>query len=506
VAAEALARRPMTVERLTPGDRLMLLAGDIWPQEIGALVVLDGCGLWDADGELRIDDLRRRIASRLHLVPRLRQVIVRPGRGLGGPIWVDARRFDVADHVRVVPVAAPGDEDALLACVEGLRRKRLDLARPAWEMWFLTGLPGQRVGLFVKIHHAVADGMAAMTIVGAFLDGTDAHDEDPGPPWRPAPRPRPSDLVADVMRGHLRGIAGTMGTLLHPRASWHRLRASLPAARELLADDPPPETSLDHDLGRDRRLAVLRCELSELRSIGRVRDATVNDVLLAVIGGGLRTLLTSRGEALDGVWAPIYVPIAMRRRWRGPTSGNRVAQMAVPLPLEQADPIDRLGRIAAATAAAKSRDRSAVGKLFRSSIATWLVIKAVDRQRVNVCSANIPGPHRPVFLLGSRALEILPILPLIGRVSLGVGAVSYAGSFTIGVTADRDAFPDLDVFVEGMKRELNALRQRTNRPSIDGRFEARGRGRQAVTGSRSPVVSQAPSVGRRAMPARPTTM
>jgi WS/DGAT/MGAT family acyltransferase len=323
-------------------------------------------------------------------------------------------------------------------------------------MWFLTGLPERRVGLFVKIHHAMADGMAAMTIIGAFFDG--AAPDGPAQPWRPARPPRGSELVADGIREHLRRVAGAIGTVAHPRAAWQKVHAAMPAARELLAEDPPPVTSLDGVVGQDRRLAIIRCTLSELRSIAHNNGATVNDLLLALIAGGLRSLLIDRGEPVDGVWAPIYVPITMRRRWRSPVTGNRVAQMAVPLPLGLADPLERLAQIASATAARKTRDRRAVGKLFRSSIATRLMLMAVDRQRVNVCSADIPGPRTPLFLAGSEALEVVPILPLIGRVSLGVGAVSYAGAFTIGVTADHDRFPDLDAFVAGMEGELDSLR------------------------------------------------
>jgi hypothetical protein len=132
--------------------------------------------------------------------------------------------------------------------------------------------------------------------------------------------------------------------------------------------------------------------------------------------------------------------------------------MVVPLPLDVADPLERLSRISASTATRKSRDRSAVGKMFRSSLATHLLLIAVDRQRVNVCSANIPGPRTLASLVGSQVLEVVPILPLISRVSLGVGAVSYAGAFTIGITADRDRYPDLDLLVAGMERELNDLR------------------------------------------------
>ena len=131
------------IERLSPGDQLMLLADDTWPQEIGALVLLDGDGLWSDGGRLRIGMLRRQIEARLHLVPRFRQVILRPGRGLGGPLWVDARRFDINEHVRVARVDAPGGEGELLDCVERLRRRRLDPSRPGWEVWFLTGLPAR---------------------------------------------------------------------------------------------------------------------------------------------------------------------------------------------------------------------------------------------------------------------------------------------------------------------------------------------------------------------------
>ena len=131
--------------------------------------------------------------------------------------------------------------------------------------------------------------------------------------------------------------------------------------------------------------------------------------------------------------------------------------MAIRLPLGMADPAERLAAIAAETAARKALDRSVVGKLFRSGLMTRLMLKAVNRQRVHACSANIPGPRRPLYLAGARVLEVMPVLPLIGRVSLGVGAIAYAGSFTMGITADRDAFPDLDVLVSGVEAELVLL-------------------------------------------------
>src|SRR6266498_6164704 len=149
------------LDRLTAQDLLMVWPDDFgWPEDIGALAILDGARLLDRDGRVRIEAVRRQLEPRLPLVPRFRQLLYRPRRGLGWPLWVDAAAFDLADHVRVHPLAAPGDEAQLLLACEQLARRRLDPARPLWEIWFLPGLPEQRVGLFLKLHHAFADGMS----------------------------------------------------------------------------------------------------------------------------------------------------------------------------------------------------------------------------------------------------------------------------------------------------------------------------------------------------------
>ena len=135
-----------SIDRLTSLDRLMLGASKRWPQDIGALAILEGTHLFDPTGEPRIDAVREAIASRLHLVPRFRQVISTPRRrrGLGGPLWVDAPRFDVGDHVLVRPLPSGTDEAGLLAVVEELRREPFDPSRPLWRMWFVPRLPDGR--------------------------------------------------------------------------------------------------------------------------------------------------------------------------------------------------------------------------------------------------------------------------------------------------------------------------------------------------------------------------
>ena len=130
------------MDRLSAQDLMMLWPEELgWSQDIGALAILDGHGLLDADGRFQIERVRDRVQERLHLVPRFRQLLYRPGLGLGWPLWVDAPSIDLAEHVRVFPLAAPADEARLLLACEELRHRRLDRSRPLWELWFLPGLP-----------------------------------------------------------------------------------------------------------------------------------------------------------------------------------------------------------------------------------------------------------------------------------------------------------------------------------------------------------------------------
>lgn len=468
----------MSIDRLTAEDRLMLAASEAWPQDVGALALLDGGCLFDATGRFRIEAVRDAIQCRLHLVPRFRQVIHVPRRGLGGPLWVDVRDFDLSEHVRVLPLEPPAGETELLLATEQLRWRRPDPSRPLWEMWCLTGLPDRQIGLFVKIHHAIADGMAAMAMLGLFFDSVPDARATGAPPWTPRRLPSARELLADNLQRRAKGLAVAFSMLGRPRTTLRRVLKAWPATRELLAEEPAPGTSLDCMVGPYRNLALVRTSLDLVRKIGRTCDATVNDVLLAVTAGGLRALLLSRGEQVEGVTVRIYVPVSLRRRLRGQVQGTLIAQMVVPLLLEESDPVRRLQQIASETAKRKARTRTSLGTLFRGRIARGLMLKAVIRQRVNVTTASIPGPKQPLYLAGARMLEAFPVLPLIGNVPLGVGALSYAGTFNIGITADRDAFPDIDVLTAGVRDELQALLASTHatpgRPGADGSRVPRG--------------------------------
>ena len=195
-----------------------------WPQHIGALGILDGSHLLEADGRFPIEAVRERIGRRLYLLPRFRQLLYTPRRGLGWPPWVDAPAFTIAGHVGVFPHAAPAGEAQLLAACEELRQRRLDRSRPLWQMWFLPGLAEARVGLVMKVHHAIADGVAGVAAFGAFLDlRADA----------PGPAPATMDTSALPLRAR---AAARQPAPAGARVPWRPVRAGPPGRHR--ARDP----------------------------------------------------------------------------------------------------------------------------------------------------------------------------------------------------------------------------------------------------------------------------
>ena len=447
----------MAIERLTAEDALMLWPDEVWPQDIGALVLLEPGTLLDTCGELRLEPVREAIASRLHLVPRFRQLLYVPPRRLGGPLWVDARDFDIREHVRALRVSAPGKESDVLATVEDLRRRRLDRSRPLWEMWFLTGLACGGVGLFVRMHHCVADGMAGVATMASFLDLEQDAELPVAEPWTPAAPPTERELLDDVRSTRRIARRRRLVRLAHPIDGLRNVAAAWPAIHEIVAERPLTPTSLARVVGADRRLALVRTDLAHVKSVARAHGAKVNDVLLTVIAGGVRSLFHSRGEAVDDTVVRIYVPISLHEGDRSKARGNLITQMVVELPVGVADAHERLRRIAAETGERKARPRPPLAKVPHRGFAGRVFLKLIDRQGVNVSSADIPGPPVPLYFAGARLLEVFPMAQLLGKNSLSVGAMSYAGRFNMMVIADRDAYPDLQVLIDGIRAETAAL-------------------------------------------------
>jgi diacylglycerol O-acyltransferase / wax synthase len=429
-----------------------------WPQDIGALAILDAGRLLDADSRFDVKAVREAIQARLHLVPRFRQRLFLPHRGLGWPLWVDAENFDIADHVHLLPAVAPHREAELVHCLEQLRRRRLDRSQPLWQMWFLPGLPDGRVGFYLRAHHAIADGAAGVATLGAFLDAVPDPPTAPAPPFAPAPAPSTGELFADNMRRHAGELARAASALARPARTLRRVRAGWPAVHETLASERAPRSSLNRPIGPGRRFAIVRNRLDPIKQIAHRHGATVNDVLLAAVAGGLRDLLHRRAERVDDLVLRAYVPVSLHREQPGLARGNRDGVMAVSLPIGLPDPAARLRLIAAETAERKKRSRPPAGALLRNGLVQRAFLRLMARQRwANVYVANVPGPPAPLYLAGAPLLELFPIVPLTGNLTLGVGALSYAGQFNITAVADYDACPDVEVFADGVRNALRSL-------------------------------------------------
>lgn len=444
------------MDRISAEDQLVLGPDQLWPQDIGALALLDGRHLRDGDGCLREEHVRRAVEARLPLIPRFRRVLYDPPWGLGRRVWVDDAAFDIQAHVRMTRVPEPGDEAALLDTVAELRRERLGLARPMWQMWLLDGLPEQRVGLFIRLHHVLADGIAGVASLAAFLDTVPGRPSHAAQPWAPQPGPDGRALLTDNLWRRADGLRRAAATLSHPNRVRRGAAGRWRTLRELLVDDRADPTSLNRVIGRDRDLALLRGDLAAARDAAHAHGGTVNDLLLTVTAGGLRALLAARAEHVEVVRA--YVPVSLRPRPRvDPGEANMISQMVVPLPVGVPDPGRRLELIAAQTARRKGVPRPSLGSLFANPLLAALFLRLMRRNPVNVEIADVPGPPVPVYFAGARVLEVAPLVNLIGNVTLGVGALSYAGQLGIMAVADTDAVPDLPVFASAAQADLDLL-------------------------------------------------
>lgn len=456
-ATDELGARPL--DRVTAPDLMLIWPEEEgWPQEIGALAILDGRSLFDADGEFRLGAVREAVGRRLHLVPRFRQVLYWPKLGLGWPVWGDAQSFDITQHVRTYSVPFPGDERNLLLACERLRRRPLHRGRALWEMWFLTGLTDDRVGFFIKMHHAVADGVAGVATLAAFVDPVPDPPETSTPPWVPVGLPTTRELFLDNLRRRMTELDRTLSAIAKPIATAKGLLRSWPAARELFAEGRAPRTSVNRRIGSDRRLAVVRSSLDSMKKAAHAHGATVNDVLLTAVAAGYDELFRSRGDQTDGGVLRVFVPVSLHQEQPGAARGNVDAGMLVPVSIAERDHVRRLEMIAAETSERKKKSRPPAGSMFRTIFLQRAFLHLMPRQRfMNSYVANVPGPPIPLYFGGARLLEFFPIVPITANVSIGVGALSYAGQFNLTVVADRDLCPDIDVFVAGVQRSLEAL-------------------------------------------------
>jgi WS/DGAT/MGAT family acyltransferase len=231
------------------------------------------------------------------------------------------------------------------------------------------------------------------------------------------------------------------------------------AMREFDAVRRVPPTSLDRVVGPGRRISVVDGRLDAVRAAAHAHGATVNDILLAAVAGGLRALLLSRGEDVHDLRPLAYEPVTLLLRRAAAARPDEGGMIFVPLPLGVDDPVERLRRVSAAAAGCKRHVLPApAGGPNSIRLVRRLMMRVAARQRwADVYVANVPGPRTPLYLDGAQVRELYPVVPLAGRTPVGVGALSYAGRLGITVVADRDACPDIEIFTDGLRAALAEL-------------------------------------------------
>jgi WS/DGAT/MGAT family acyltransferase len=434
------------------------------PMHLGSLALFDGPAP-------SCEELTRLFAAKLPLVPRYRQVVRTMPLEILRPMWVDDEHFDIGHHLRRATVPAPGGKRQLRELAAGIFAAPLDRSRPLWEGWLLDGLKGGRWAILSKVHHCVVDGIGGNDLMTAVFDlASDAECPAPAP-WVPEPEPAMLDLMTAGLQqasaGAARQLAGLSALLRQPMPPAEEIvayaRGLAASARRLTV---PSAASLNGPIGPDRRWAWAAAPLAEVKEIRSAHGGTVNDVLLAAITRGFRDLLEARGELADGLVVRSLVPVSVRRQDEQGMITNKVSAVLANLPAGEPDPLRRLELIRGQMDELKSTSQ-AIGAEVLTGMLGFAVPALLafgshaafqlPQPLVQTVTTNVPGPRLPLFLLGRRLARIYPYVPIGDNVRISVAIISYLERFSFGITADRDAVPDLAVLAKGIRRGLDEL-------------------------------------------------
>ena len=430
---------------------------------VGAISVIEGGPFFGPDGRFRIDEVRDLVLSRLPLMPRFRRRLMNVPYEQGRPIWVDDDQFDITYHVRHTALPRPGSWEQLVALTTRVQEVLLDRDRPLWEIWMVEGVEGGNVVLLQKTHHALIDGVSGVDVATLLLDMSPAYVSPVVPEWTPEPAPSASQLLLDTLRERITEpaeIARSVRSLLRgPRHALERAQQFVQSMSTMVTRDAiAPRTSINVRTGRHRRLGVVRIPLSDVKEIRRGLGGTVNDVVLAGVAGGLRSLFLHRADATEDLQLRALCPVSVRSADQRGSLGNKVSAMFVNLPVDNRPAIERLRAISAQTADLKERHQ-AVGAEMLLGMTEYiaptlmsLAARVVHRQPFfNLIVTNVPGPQQPLYMMGARLIEAFPIVPLTRNLSVVVGILSYDGTLHFGLWGDRDACADVEVLAGGIE-------------------------------------------------------
>jgi WS/DGAT/MGAT family acyltransferase len=439
------------------------------------LMVINSVLLFDSPVEWeRVKQItERRLVGRY---PRFRQRVVESRLPLRSPAWEDDPDFALEHHMHHLALPAPGDRGALQELVGDLMTMPLDHSRPLWHIYMVDGF-GEGAAMIVRMHHCIADGIALAQVMLSLTDSAPqpktsalAHDLD-----RPArgvvigglPIPRSSWLAAALESGaavvrqgaHIATSPAHAGTLAGAIA-----RDGATVLRVLLTPSDPA-TALKGDPGISRRVAWSRpLSLELIKRVAHAHGATVNDVVLAAVSGGLRHYLQEQGGPVGEIQAMVPFNLRPLDRPVPRDLGNKFGLVFLPLPVGVSGSYRRLVEVHRRMDEIKRSRDAAVS--YALLTATGRTPEPVERRIVDLFSdkgtavmTNVPGPREPVYLAGTAVRTVLVWAPTSGHIGMSVSIFSYRGEVTVGLMVDAARIPDPERIVRELERELTALRR-----------------------------------------------
>lgn len=459
-------------DRLTALDNSFLMAeSPKTHMHIAGTAIYEAGPLRTAEGGIDIDRLRAYVDSRLHLIPRYRQVLAYVPVEQH-PVWIDDQHFNIHYHVRHTSLPRPGGPGQLKRLAGRIMSQQLDRSKPLWEMWIVEGLQGgEHFAMITKVHHCMIDGMSSVDLLNVLLTVAPSDAVEAAPRWLPRPAPDPWQLLgAEMLRraqlpfALVRGFRHLLAATGDPRSD---VRVMLRAIRDMLSSGLRlvSDTPINRPIGPHRRVDWHVMDLDDVKAVKRDLGGTLNDVVLATVTGAVQRYLEGRRVNVDVLDFRVMAPVSVRSEQERGTLGNRVSAWLVQLPLAERDPRRRLAMICERTARLKE-SKQAMGAEMLTRAAEWtpstlLSLGARMMTRAlpfNIVVTNVPGPQVPLYMLGARMLDNYGHIPLIDYLGVGIVLFSYAGKLCWGFTADWDLVPDLHEFVNAVDDAFDELR------------------------------------------------
>ncbi|MGH3576680.1 MAG: WS/DGAT/MGAT family O-acyltransferase [Mycobacterium sp.] len=417
-----------------------------------------------------IDAFRRVIHSRLYkLDPFCYQLVDIPLK-LHHPMWRENCDVDLTYHVRPWRLPPPGGRRELDEAIGEIASTPLDRSHPRWEMYFVEGLANDRIAVVGKIHHALADGVAAANLLARGMDLA------PGPQagrarYVPDPAPSAGELVRSAFGDHLRHVGRIPGTIKYTAEGVGRVRRSArKLSPELTRPFTPPPTFMNHMLTPERRFATATLALSDIKETGKALGVTINDLVLATSAGALRKLLLRYDGKADH---PLLASVPMSFDFSPDRiSGNRFSGVLVALPVDVDDTLGRVQRSHDNAVSAKESHQLLGPELVSrwaayfppaptESLFRWLAGRDGQNKVLNLNISNVPGPREHGRVGGALVTEIYSVGPLTAGSGLNITVWSYVDQLNVSVLSDGATVDDPHEVTEAIVDDFIEIRRAT---------------------------------------------